>query len=137
MSTTKIDSVTIGGRRRAADRAKVKEPPARSGVFFTAEADAQFLQALFQSYSAGDQYHGCFDEHSISAHAAYERPALAPIRLRLTRGRYLSLRSTDDVRRWLDALVGRPIGGLVLVRDRAGWLHVRRVVESTPPRGRA
>jgi hypothetical protein len=97
------------------------------------DEDAALLRALFAAYSDGDyRYHGNFDEYSISANAAYERPtllpALLPIEPRLTsRYGFLTPRTVRRVRDWLARIECREIDGLVLTKDRIGWCYVAEV----------
>ena len=96
-----------------------------------ADPDVGLLRALARAYATGDyRYAGRFDEFSVAAHAAYERPGLlealaaAGLEPRLTsKYGYLRPAAVGRVRRRLQALEGREIDGLKLVRDRIGWFE--------------
>jgi hypothetical protein len=72
-----------------------------------------------------------FDELNIGIEAPYDRQMrravegiIGAVRMRNCGGPRLSARNERDLVRWMLGVVGRPIDGLVLVREPIGWCDV-------------
>ena len=103
----------------------------RFGPIRVSDADsAELLRALLDRWPFGH-----FDELNVAVDAPYDRRlrrALAPIvgRVRTRKdwgGGRLSDANKRDVLRWLLAVEGRPLDGLVLARDAIGWCDIEPV----------
>ncbi len=98
---------------------------ARHGVLTAADrASAALLWALAAKWPTDK-----FDEINIGTEAPYNRSmkravegVIGAMRIRQSGGGpRLSAQNERDVLRWMLGIVGRPIDGLVLVRDPIGW----------------